>query len=163
MFGWLRPKQDPKIARAYESGRRSAQLFADELEKLMEIRFKPVFEGYLGVVQGQYNKCLSPDDGPPIVVAKAEYTVFLRNVDRLRATMLDEITDTLSGWLDMADKLQSRDKFTELIQVTIDKFCRDLSETGFQRLLDMAHALKLADDKWRPAHPELSAKFPPDT
>ena len=59
--------------------------------------------------------------------------------------------------------MQMRDKFTELTQANVDKFCRKLSETGLQRLLDMAHALKLADDQWRAANPELSAKFPPDT
>jgi hypothetical protein len=163
MFGWFQPKQDPKLTRAYEMGRKSAESFAADLEKLIEIRFKPVSEGYLGVVQGQYNRCLSPTDAPPIIAARIEYKVFLENVDELRGKMMDEIAATLSDWLDVADQIQLRDTFAELIQVTIDKFCRELSETGLQRLLDMAHALKLADDQWRVAHSELSAQFPPDT
>ena len=77
--------------------------------------------------------------------------------------MTGEITATLSKWLDVADQMQMRDTFIQLIQVKIDRFCGDLSDTGLQRLLDMAHALKLADDQWRVAYPELSAKFPPDT
>jgi hypothetical protein len=162
MFGWFQRKQDPKLTRAYEMGRQSVEAFANDLEKLIDIRFKPVSEGYLGLVQGQYNKCLTPTDGPPIIVARIEYKVFLENVGQLRGKMLDEINAALSGWLDVADQMQMRDKFTELIQANVDKFCRDLSETGLQRLLDMTHALKLADDEWRGAHPELSAKFPPD-
>jgi hypothetical protein len=162
MFGWFRPKQDPKLTRAYEMGRQSGESFAADLEKLLEVRFKPVSEGYLGVVQGQYNKCLTPTDAPPIIVARIEYKVFLENVEQLRGKMMGEITATLCGWLDLADQMQMRDKFTELIQANVDKFCRELSETGLQRLLDMAHALKLADDQWRAENPELSAKFPPD-
>ena len=102
-------------------------------------------------------------DAVAIIVARIEYKVFLENIDELRGKMMGEITATLSGWLDLADQMQMRDKFTELTQANVDKFCRKLSETGLQRLLDMAHALKLADDQWRAANPELSAKFPPDT
>jgi hypothetical protein len=143
-------------------GRQSAESFAADLEKLMEVRYKPVWERYLGVIQGQYNKSLTPTDAPPIFVARIEYKVFLENVNEIRGKMKEEIAATLSGWLDVADQMQLREKFAELIQFTVDKFCRELSETGLQRLLDMAHALKLADDKWRVAHPELSAKFPLD-
>jgi uncharacterized membrane protein YhaH (DUF805 family) len=156
-------KQDPKLTRAYEMGRQSVESFAADLEKLMNVRFKPVSDGYLGVIQGQYNKCLTPTDAPPIIAARIEYKVFLDNVDELRGKMMDQITATLSGWLDLADQMQTRDKFTELIQANVDMFCRELSESGLQRLLDMAHALKLADDQWRVAHPELTPKFPPDT
>lgn len=162
MFGWFRPKQDPKLTRAYEMGRKSAEAFAADLEKLMEIRFKPVSEGYLAVVQGQYNKCLSPADAPPIIAARIEYKVFLENVGELRGKMMHEIAATLSNWLDVADQIQLRDTFMELIRVTVERFCRELSQTGLQRLLDMAQALKLADDQWRVANPMLSEKFPPD-
>jgi hypothetical protein len=137
--------------------------FDADLEKLMAVRFKPVSDGYLRVIQGQYNKCLTPTDAPPVIAARIEYKVFLENVDELRGKMMDEIAVTLSDWLDIADQMQSRDTFTKLIQFKIEKFCRDLSDTGLQRLIDMAHALKLADDHWRVAHPELSAKFPPET
>ena len=63
---------------------------------------------------------------------------------------------------DLAAEMQARDTFMQLIQFNIDKFHRELMETGLLRFLDMAHALKLADDQWRPANPELSAKFPPE-
>jgi hypothetical protein len=110
MFGWFqrRKQQDPKLTRAYEIGRQSAQSFADDLEKLMEIGFKPVADGYLGVLQGQYNKCLTPTDAPPIIVARIEYIeykVFLENVDELRGKMMDQIVTTLDGWLDVANQI----------------------------------------------------------
>src|SRR5580704_5903876 len=76
MFGWLR-RQDDGARRAYEMGRQAAEQFASDLESFMDARFKPVSEGYLGVVQKQFNKCMSPTDGPPIVVARIEYGIFL--------------------------------------------------------------------------------------
>lgn len=164
MFGWFqRPKpQDPKLARAYQLGREISENFANDLEKLMEVRFSPVAERYLGVVQKQFNMCLNSTDAPPIIVARIEYKVFLENVNELRDKMTGEIQSTLSEYLEIADQLDSRDKFIELIQVKIQNYCRKLSEDGLQRFLDMANALKLADDEWRATHPELSAKFAPD-
>lgn len=165
MFGWFqKPKQvDPKLTRAYEMGQRASNQFAEDLQKLMDTRFKPTFDGYLGVLQGQLNKSLAPTDAPPILSARIEYNVFVENVAELNDKMTAEIVATLSGWMDVADQIESRDIFLELIQVTVQKYCRDLKDTGLQRLLDMAYALKAADDPWRAANPELSAKFPPDT
>jgi hypothetical protein len=162
MFGWFqRRKHDQaELSRAYDAGQRAAQQFAGDLENLIEVRFRPACDHYLGVLQKQLNNCLNPTDGPPIVVARIEYAVFLENVDKLREKMKDEITVTLSSWLDMADQMQSRDKFSELIHFKVQEFCRQLTETGLQRLLDMAHAMKVADDEWRTKNPELSAKFP---
>jgi hypothetical protein len=158
MFGWFRRKPD----RAYQMGQQAGDAFAADLERLMEVRFKPVLEACLGVVQGQLNKCLTPIDGPPLVVARIEYKIFLDHVEEMRGKMLNEIPATLSKWLDVADQIQLRDTFMQLIKANVDKFCRELTETGLQCFIDMAHALKLADDQWRAANPELSAKFPPE-
>jgi hypothetical protein len=152
-------RQDPELTSAYEMGSLSVESFAADLDKLIK-RFSPVAEGYLEIVQGRYNDCLSPTDAPPIIAASIEYKIFLKNVAELRSKMMGEITSVLTAWLDVAHQLEMRDEFIQLIRVKVDNFCRDLSETGWQRLLDMAHALKRADDQWRAAHPELSAKFP---
>jgi hypothetical protein len=163
MFGRFRSKQDPKLTKAFEMGQKAAQSFADDLDKFMEGRFKPARDALLGVIQGRYKECMSPTDAPPILAARIEYKIFLDNTEELRGRMMDEITTNLAEWLDVAEQMQLRDTFTELITAKIDQFMRELSETAFQRLLDMAHALKLADDQWRAANPELSIKFPPDT
>jgi len=165
MFGWFnRGRQDQaRLAHAYEMGQRAAQHFADDLDKLMAARFNPVFENYLSAVQRQFNACLNATDAPPIISARMDYKIFLEYVDKLQDQMEREITTTLSEWLDVADQLQSREKFTELIQVKVQDFCVRLKETGLQRLIDMAHALKLADDDWRRENPELSSRLPPDT
>lgn len=163
MLGWFkRPKQDPKLTRAYQLGREVAESFANDLEKLMEIRFRPWAEGYLNVVQKQYNAALNPTNAPPIIVAKVEYQIFLEKVNALRDKMGEEIRATLSDHMRIADQVDMRDQFNQLIDVTISNYYRKLIEDGLQRLLDMGHALKAADDEWRPAHPELSAKFPSD-
>lgn len=165
MFDWLRrPKsQDPKITRAYQQGRETAESLSNDLERLLQVRYGPVAEGYLSVVQGQLNKCFNPTDAPPIVVGRIEFDVFRENVTKLRKTMPAEIEATLSEHLEIADLLELRDKFVELIQVKVQAYCDKLTEDGLQRLLDMANALKLADKQWRVAHPELSAKFPMET
>jgi hypothetical protein len=160
IFGWFRRKQDPKQTRAYQMGQQAGDAFAADLESLMEVRFKPVHEAALGVIQGQFNKCLTPTDGPPLVVARIEYKIFLDHVEEMRGKMLNEIPARLSKWLDVVDQIRLRDMFMQLIKAKVDKFCHDLTEAGMQCFLDMAHALKLADDQWRVANPELSAKFP---
>jgi hypothetical protein len=135
-------------------GRQAGDAFAADLQSMMDVRFKPVMEACLGVIQGQLNKCLTPTDGPPLVVARIEYKIFLDHVEEMRGKMLNEIPATLSQWLDVADQMQLRDTFMQLIHFNVDKFCRELTETGLQRFLDMAQALKLADDQWRVANPE---------
>ena len=162
MFGWFQRKQDPKQTRAYQLGRDMAERFANDLEKLMEIRFKPWAEGYLDVLQVQLNKCLNPANAPPIIVAKIEYKIFSERVVERHDEMIADVTGVLSEHLAVADQVQMRDKFDELLQVTVGNFCRKLTEDGLQRLFDMGSVLKIADDEWRPAHPELSAKFPAD-
>jgi len=112
-----------------------------------------VHDGYLGVIQGQFNKCMTPTDAPPIIAARIEYKIFVENVKELRGKMMGEIPAMLSGWLDVADQIQLRDTFMQLIQAKVDAFCRELTEIGLQRFLDMAHALKLADDQWRTVIP----------
>jgi hypothetical protein len=164
MFRWFQRQkpQDPKLARAYQLGRETANSFADDLKKLMQLRFGPVAERYLDVVQKQFNACLNPTEAPPIIVARMEYNAFLDNVNTLRDQMTGEILSTLSDYMDIAYQLDSRDKFVELVQVEVQNYCQTLSEDGLQRFLDMAHALKLADDDWRLVHPELSAQIPRD-
>jgi hypothetical protein len=165
MFGWFQRKKEEqaKLAHAYERGRQAAQQFIDDLDKLIAVRFEPVFDGYLSVLQKQFNQCLTPKDAPPIIAARIEYKIFLENVEELHVKMTEEIKETLSSWLDFAQELQCRDDYDKLIGMQVQAFCRRLTETALQRMLDMAHALKFADDEWRADNPELSAKFPPDT
>jgi hypothetical protein len=164
MLGWFKPKQqDPKLTRAYQLGRETAGNFADDLERLVQIRFGPVADNYLGVLQDLLNKCLNPTEAPPIIMARIQYKDFLENLDELRDKMTAEIQATLSEHLAIADQIDSRDKFVELIRVNVSNYCSKLTEDGLQRVIDMANALHVADDKWRATHPELSAKFPADS
>jgi hypothetical protein len=164
MLGWFKPKQqDPKLTRAYQLGRETAENFANDLERLMQIRFGPVADNYLGVLQSQLDKCLNPTDAPPITVARIEYKVFMENLDELRDKMTAEIQTTLSEHLAIAGTAGVRENFDELLRVNVSNYCRKLTEDGLQRVIDMANALKLADDQWRVVHPELSAKFPADS
>lgn len=161
MLGWFKQKQqDSKLTRAAELGRQTARRFADDPDRLMQIRFGPVAHNFLEVIQGQYNKCLNPTNAPPLSMARVEYEVFLENVDELRGKMTGEIEATLADHMVFSDEVGARDKFDELIQKHVADYCCKLKADGLERLTDMAHALKLADDQWRAAHPALSAKFP---
>jgi hypothetical protein len=132
MFDWFsRRKRQPANQQAYERGRRAGQQFSDDLDQLLETRFKPVFDGYLSVMQKQLNRCLAPVDGPPLTVARIEHKIFLENVDELANRMRGEITAALSAWLDVADQLESRDMFLKLIQAKVDDFCQRLGHAGF--------------------------------
>jgi hypothetical protein len=160
MFGLFQRK---KKAKWIEKGRRAAQGAADALENFMDIRFKPVSQAFLDHLQKEYNKCLNSTEAPPLIAARIEYKVFLENVEALPDKMVPEITAALSDWMDIIDKIQSRHLFLELVRRRVQKFCDELTGAGLQRLIDMAHALKAADDEWRAANPELAAEFPPES
>jgi hypothetical protein len=163
MFKWFqRSKQNQKLKDAFDKGRQTAQAFTEDLGSLMTIRFEPVFNGYLQVIQKQLNQCMTPTDVPPIIAARVEYNVFLENVDELRDQMTNEIVTKFSDWLDLSDQLQSRDLFMQLINVKVQDFCARLTDVGLERFVNMADALKVADDEWRATNAERSAKFPPD-
>jgi hypothetical protein len=162
MLGWFRRKKEAEDgrARAYEMGRQAAQQFCDDLDKLFAVRFEPVFERYLGVLQKQLNQCLTPQDGPPLTVARIEYKIFCEKLSELPSQMTEEIAETLSEWMKLADEIQCRDYYEKLIDAKVHDFRNRLTEASFQRLIDMAHALKSADDEWRTNNPEISARFP---
>jgi hypothetical protein len=85
MFAWFK-----RLIREYEVGQKMAQSFANDLDNLIA-RYKPISEGYLGLLQGRLNKCLNPTDGPPLLVGPIEYKLFVDNVGELRGRMTGEI------------------------------------------------------------------------
>lgn len=163
MLGWLKSKrQTPEQTRAYQLGRNLADSFSDDLDRVMKHRFGPMADNFLGVLQNQLNKCINPNDAPPLTVARIEYKIFLDELDEMRTKMIEEIQTRLSDHLSIADTAGVREHFDELVRVNVSNYHRKLMEDGLLRVTDMAHALRLADDQWRAVHPELSAKYPPD-
>jgi hypothetical protein len=136
-------------------GKKAAQLLYDDMERYFEVN-KHIPNGYIGVLNGQFDKCLDPKDAPPLMAAAIELKVFCENVDKRCASMLASLEESLAEYQKIFDLPFLRDAF----QKRIDKFSKELSERGLDALVDRTAELEVADANWRRLHPELSAKFP---
>jgi hypothetical protein len=161
MFGWFRKKEiPPEDMEGYKQGARAGRAMADDLDRFMDSRFAPAFDGYISVLRGQFEKCVNPTDGPPIIAARIEFRIFQTNVDKLAEDMLGEITATMRQWLELGKEYGFREDLIRLIDKRVSDFKSDLKIKGLEAFVEMADRLKESDDAWRSAHPEMSARFP---
>jgi hypothetical protein len=167
LLRWVRsffPKKGarPELTEPHKLGKNTAQSMVDDLHRFMDARFKPAFDGYLGVLRSCFEKCIDPKDAPPIVMARIEYKSFLENVDEMKPKMLGDIEAGMRGWLEAFDETSMRVETVRLFNKYVDDFAHNLTLKGVEVFIEMADQLKLADDKWRATHPQISARFPPD-
>ena len=178
MLDWLRKKSaaykaSQKMADeatpAYQAGKEASAKANASLDQYMDTRFRPVFNSYLDVLRGDFENCISsfsPEQNyrhqaPPIAMAGIAYQNFLDEVGELQPKMLSEIQATMRRWLEFADEVAARNLFRRLIIKRIDDFQMDLMKRGLELFTEMADRLKAADEEWRVANPEMSARFPP--
>ena len=158
---FFRKKQAPE---AYKLGQRAADGMVADLDRFMRLRFDPVRANYLKVLRDGFDRSFDPPEAPPMIMARIEYNSFLENVDVLLQKMPPEITTAMREWRDLSDKmgLGARAQFNQIVNHRVETFMSNLRSSGLQMFLDLADGLKAADDRWRAAHPEMSAQFPPD-
>jgi hypothetical protein len=162
MFGWFKKQPRPEDTEAFKIGQRSVDSMNADLQRFMSARFNPAFDGYIGVLNDQFDTVHGDDDAPPITLARIHFQIFNDNVQKLRGQMNDEVNAAMSEWLEYAEQLGVKDDFQQLINASIGSFQERLTLTGLQAFLDRADDLKAADSSWRQANPERAAEFPPD-
>jgi hypothetical protein len=162
MLRWFK-KSKPNLtenAQAYENGRQFGQQVIAQIDAFIETHFRPTSNGFLDVLQRQCETCINPTDGPPIIVARIEYKFFADRVQRLATQMPGEIAFSLNRWIGIAMETDVREDVQTLIENRVAIFQNELLMKGHKLFIGIADRLKEADDRWRVANPELSAKFP---
>ena len=166
MFGWGRKKptaQPPLTAemqKALDMGKRLGDDMNSDLDRLMTLRFEPVFERCIGILRGSIQAGFDNRETPPIWTARAQFDVFTENVGDLRSKMTVEINGHMHDWSKVADEVGVRELFDQLIAKQVDDFASRLTLTGAKLLVDYGPALIDADTAWRKANPEQAQHFP---
>jgi hypothetical protein len=161
MLRWFK-KSKPDLtekAQAYEKGRQFGEQVIAQIDAFIETRFRPTSNGLLDVLQRQFETCINPTDGPPIIVARIEYKFFAERVQRLAAQMPGEIAFSLNRLIDVAMEMDVREDVQTLIDNRVAIFQNELLMKGHELFTGITDRLKEADDRWRVANPELSGNF----
>jgi hypothetical protein len=161
MFGW-KPKQKREETEAYQKGEQTAQRVAEDVDRLFDLQFKPVFDAYIKLFRRRIQAVFSQTEAPPLIVAKFELTTFLDGIETLKADICSTIREKLAEWFEFAERTELTSEFDVFISKRIEQFSVDLREAGVRVLADYMSALDGIDATWRKAHPEKASHFPPD-
>jgi hypothetical protein len=162
MFGWFRRKPDPKLDTAFRKGQQIAQQTAAELDRFIEQGLSPYREYHLKRIDELVLDGIGSSDMPPIINARRVYAQFLETLTEYRGEVRSRTETHLKDALEIADMMQMRDKFEELITKRLGDFDAELRMSGLKVLTDRADMLKEFDDQWRAENPEKAAQFPSD-
>jgi hypothetical protein len=162
MFGFFKKKPDPKLDAAFKKGQEIASQTAEELDRFIDQGLGPYREYHLKRIDELVLDGIGSSDVPPIINARHVYAQFLDTVTEYRGEVRTRTEAHLKDALEIADMMQMRDKFEELITKRLGDFDTELRMAGLKVLTDRADMLKEFDDQWRAENPEKAAQFPPD-
>jgi hypothetical protein len=162
MFGFFKKKPDPKLDAAFKKGQEIASQTAEELDRFIEQGLGPYREYHLKRIDELVLDGIGSSDVPPIINARHVYAQFLDTVTEYRGEVRTRTEAYLKDALEIADMMQMRDKFEELITKRLGDFDTELRMAGLKVLTDRADMLKEFDDQWRAENPEKAAQFPLD-
>lgn len=151
-----------KLDEAFKLGQQVAQSMVADLDQFMASRFGHIKGAYLEILAKGLREALSQTDHSPILVARADLSVFTENATETRGKMLSEIMEHMCNWQQVSDQLEDADQVVRLVNDRLDDFELDLKTSGLDLLVKHADALKIADDSWRRANPELAKQEPLD-
>jgi hypothetical protein len=162
MFGWFRKKvpSQAQLADAHEKGREMATAMFGAFDEFKTSRINPVLLAYLDVLRNALKETERTELAPPLILARAHYSNFLEEIQKLRASFDDEIAAAMSEWFGLADQLDFRADLQQYIDMRMNEGFSDLPLQGLSILTDSVDFLKPADDAFRAANPELSLQYP---
>src|SRR5260370_37941324 len=109
-----------------------------DLEDFRAWRFKPVFDGYLKILNDRFDSVYDSPEAPPITLARIDFNSFRENVQKMRPKMTVEVESGISQWLEAASKMGLRDDIQKLIDGTVGNFQERLTLTGMKAFIDTA-------------------------
>lgn len=149
-----------KLDDAFKRGQEAAQSMVADLDSFMAGRFGHIKRAYLDILAKGTREALSQTDHSPILVARAELSVFNEKVTETRGKMRSEVTEHMREWERLFSELGEDAGVAKVVNARLDDLELDLKTSGLDLLLKHADALKIADDSWRQANPELAELEP---
>lgn len=147
-----------KLDDAEQVGRNAAVSMVRDLDSFIVVRFGHVKEAYLNILRQNVTDALQREDHSPILIARADYSVFLENVENTVARMKEEILANMAEWSATFAKMGLEGDVERVADARLEDFSLTMTMSGLSVLTDRADELKAADDAWRLAYPEQAAK-----
>lgn len=154
-------RQKPEDTDAYQIGTHAGEDMSAAVDRLIALRFKPGSEDYIKLLRERLQGAFAQSDAPPLIEARGELRLFLKDVDKLKSEMEKIIPNELSQWIEVADHIGTRDVFDQFVDHRISQFSVNLKERGIMVLGDYVEALRGIDMAWRKANPEAAGIYPP--
>lgn len=150
----------PEEQKAFDRGREISREYIAEIDRFISSHYEKIRVGYLGFIQKQLDSCRQQDEHSPILVARAEYALYLNDVKGAQAKLRDEVKHHFSDWTELNRQMNIEDLIEEYLdRILTDRFT-DLSLAGLNVMMDNADILKTADDNWRRQFPDRAAAQP---
>ncbi|MBX5164790.1 hypothetical protein [Rhizobium sp. NZLR4b] len=156
------PSMCPEEQAAFQKGREISQAQIVGIDHFIGWRFDQIRSGYLGVIQEQLDGARQQEEHSPILVARVEYSLYLKHVAEAKAQLKKEVHQHFHEWTELNREMGVEDLIDKWLDQTLtDKFA-DLSLAGLKVLTDNADILKTADNNWRRKFPDLATAQPLD-
>lgn len=158
LFGRPTKEEQQKLDRAEQMGRDAAASMVRDLDSFFAIRFGHIKEAYLDILRQNMVDDIGRVDHSPLLLARADYSIFLENVAEAIPRMKEEILAHMSEWQATFAKMGMETDIERVADARLSDFQLDMTTSGLTILTDSVDELKAADDAWRLAHPEQAAK-----
>ena len=151
--------EQEKLDRAEQIGRNAATSMVRDLDSFMAIRFGHIKEAYLDILRANMTEDLARVDHSPLLLARADYSVFLDNVRDTVPRMKEEIMSHMAEWQSTFAQMGLDAEVERVADGPGDKsdaiaFQLNMTTSGLIVVTDRAEELKAADDAWRVNYPE---------
>jgi hypothetical protein len=172
IVGWLKSlfggsrsevtEEESKLAAAEKFGRDAASSVVADLDRFIAVRFGHIHEAYLGILNKNIDDDLVRTDHSPILLARADFSVFNENVTETRERMRAEIVDHMKRWDEVLTTAGVPEGVEKVTHHRLDDICTNLTVKGLELFVSRADELIAADDKWRANFPEQARLEPRD-
>ncbi|TAY50932.1 hypothetical protein [Rhizobium leguminosarum] len=156
------PSMSPADQAAFDKGREISQAQTAEIEHFIGWRFEQIRTGYLNVIQKQFDSGRQQEEYSPLLVARVEYSLYLKHVQEAQDALKAEVYQTFHEWSDLNRELAVEDIIEKWLDTILSDRFLDLRIAGLKVMTDNADILKTADDNWRRKFPDLAAAQPLD-
>lgn len=122
---------------SYQERNKQAHYVESQIASLFEVangwitqRFGALSSGYLDVFRQRLTTIYDIPKHTPLVAAQAEFEIFIKNTDELKAKVAAEIQEALKESFLTADKFGTREKLNEQIDLLIGSAIVQLKNDG---------------------------------
>ncbi|TBE02293.1 hypothetical protein [Rhizobium ruizarguesonis] len=156
------PPRSPEDQAAFDKGREISRAQTAEIEHFIGWRYEQIRTGYLDVIQKQIDSGRQQEEYSPLLVARVEYSLYLKHVQEAQDALKAEVYQNFTDWSEFSRELAVEDITDKWLDTVLSERFLDLRIDGLKVMTDNADILKTADDNWRRKFPDLAAAQPLD-